>query len=84
MGDYVEKIPNISYPKQGKDIALIRIDANIADSENNNIYIFDEYNNFGKLVSLDRYCIKDSSDQPFVALTQDEELILNPTIGIKK
>ena len=41
-------------------------------------YTFDVYDSKGKLIALNRYCIKGSKKQIFKTLTADEEIVLNP------
>ena len=54
-----------------------KVKANKTDN-GGNFYIYDLYDENGKLLALNRYVYKDVDEQPFDKLTAEEELILNP------
>ena len=41
-------------------------------------YVYDLYDNGGKLIALNQYVRKNSDTQLFKTLTADEEIVLNP------
>lgn len=45
-----------------------------------NFYIYNLYDSTGVLLALNRYVYKDSDEQPFEELTEEDELILNPVV----
>ena len=54
-----------------------QVKANKTDA-GGNFYVYDLYDANGNLIALNRYVFKNSEQQPFEELTEEEELILNP------
>ena len=62
-----------------KEATKAHVKANKTDT-GGNFYVFDLYSKTRVLIALNRYVMKNSDKQPFEALTEEEELILNPPV----
>lgn len=62
-----------------KEATKAHIKANKTDA-GGNFYVYDLYDQNGTLIALNRYVFKNSEQQPFEELTEEEELILNPPV----
>ena len=67
------------YKVINKEATKAHVKANKTDA-GGNFYVFDLFDESGALIALNRYMYKNSTKQPFEALTAEEELILNPPV----
>lgn len=73
------KKTKIKHMVRDRECTKVHIKANKTDT-GGNFYVFDEYDAYNNLLSLNRYVFKNSDEQFFEELTEEEELILNPPV----
>lgn len=73
----VDKPVKSGYKVKGKSVKSAKVKSNKTDT-GGNFYIFDLFDDDNKCVTLNGYVYKNSPEQMFDELTEDEELILNP------
>jgi len=75
----VSKEVKAGYKVLTKPVSKVEIKARLTDVNNTPYYVYDLFNENGVCMALNRYVLTDNrAEQPFSALTQEEEDILNP------
>lgn len=76
---HVTKQCKAGYKVFGMAAHSAEVKANRTDT-GGNFYVYNLHDNNGKILAMNRYCYKNSEEQSFEEITEEEELILNPPI----
>ena len=75
----VSKEVKAGYKVLTKPVSKVEIKARLSDANETDYYVYDLFNENSICMALNRYVlIGNKAEQPFSALTQEEEDILNP------